>query len=420
MKAVSNRKAIYGWALYDWANSAFATTVMAGFFPIFFKKFSSAGMDATESTFNLGVANSAASLIVLLIAPIIGAIADHGNNRRRFLAAFACLGIVTTALLFVVAQGQWLFAAILYTLAIIGFSGANVFYDALLISISKDDQHHRISALGFALGYLGGGILFALNVFMTIKPEVFGFSNAAEAVRWSFVSVAIWWALFSIPLFLWVPEPQPSHDTPLLQRISCGFRALASTIGNLKKHRIVLRFLIAYWLYIDGVDTIIRMAVAYGSDIGLPSDSMIKALLLTQFVGFPAAICFGRIGEKIGAKKGIMIAIGIYSVVTIYSYFLHTAMEFYGLALCIGLVQGGIQSLSRSMFSQLIPQDKSAEFFGFYNMMGKFAAVIGPVLIGTVGALSNNPRLGVLAVLVLFIAGGWILRAVPEKPALRT
>jgi UMF1 family MFS transporter len=412
---VTDQRSVYAWALYDWANSAFATTVMAGFFPLFFKQYWSAEVPVTESTFYLGAANSLASLVVVLLAPILGALADQARGRKRFLAAFAALGALTTAALYLVGQGAWQVAAVLYLLGVIGFSGGNVFYDSLLVAIAAPKDRDRVSALGFALGYLGGGVLFAVNVAMTLHPHWFGLADAAEAVRWSFLSVGLWWTLFSIPI-LWLVE-EPPGTAPASLGLGALFRGalqqLADTFRHLRSYAVAFRFLIAYWLYIDAVDTIVRMAVDYGLSIGLDSGSLITALLLTQFVGVPAAIVFGRIGERIGARNGILAGLAVYTGVTLYAYALDTATEFYILALVIGLVQGGVQALSRSLFSRLIPPERSAEFFGFYNMLGKFAAVLGPLLVGTVTVLSGNPRLGLMSLLILFIAGAAALRSVP-------
>tara|TARA_Y100001960_G_scaffold329665_1_gene421629 strand:+ start:388 stop:1647 length:1260 start_codon:yes stop_codon:yes gene_type:complete len=411
-----NRKPIISWALYDWANSAFATTVMAGFFPIFFKQYWSQDVALTQSTFYLGVSNSVASLVIVILAPILGAMADTGGLRKRMLATFASLGVLATGALYLVQVGMWPFAILLYAIAVVGFSGANTFYDSLLVIISPTNKRHRISALGFALGYLGGGLLFLVNVLMYQFPNIFGLADGVEAVRWSFVTVAVWWAVFSIPLFLYVDEPLPNNGQRGIN-IRGTFAALRDTATSLSRYRGAWMFLLAYWLYIDGVDTIVRMAVDFGLNIGLGQGNLITALLMVQFIGFPAALVFGRLGERYGAQRGIWICIWTYVGVTVFAFFMETALQMYILAAVIGLVQGGIQALSRSMFSQLIPQEKSAEFFGFYNVVGKAAAVFGPVMMGTIVYLTGNPRLGILSVALLFFAGMFFFRLVqdPEK-----
>ncbi|MCK5512562.1 MAG: MFS transporter [Thermodesulfovibrionia bacterium] len=414
-----DKKKTVSWAFYDWANSAFATTVIAGFFPVFFKQYWSPDTDVTLSTFRLGAANSFASLIIVALAPILGAIADRAGAKKKFLLFFAMMGIVMTGSLYFVAKGDWILAVLLYALGIIGFSGGNIFYDSLLISVSNSRKVDFVSALGFAMGYLGGGILFAVNVAMTLRPEFFGLSGQSEAIRLSFVLVAIWWAVFSIPLFLFVKEPVTRDKSTGWHAVASGFRQLRMTFVEIRRLRIVFLFLLGYWLYIDGVDTIVRMAVDYGLSLGFDAKKLIVALLITQFVGFPSAIAFGKIGEKFGPKTGILIGICVYIVVTIWAFFMKHEIEFYALAVSIGLVQGGVQSLSRSFFTRIIPINKSAEFFGFYNMLGKFAAVIGPILMGWIGLVFGDPRIGLLSIIVLFVSGAILLSFVNEQEGSR-
>lgn len=415
MKQNYDRKKAVSWAFYDWANSAFATTVIAGFFPVFFKQYWSPDPDVTLSTFRLGAVNSSASLIIAVLAPILGAIADRGGAKKKFLLFFAIMGVIMTGSLYFVAKGDWILAVLLYALGIIGFSGGNIFYDSLLISVSGPRRVDFVSALGFAMGYLGGGILFALNVAMTLHPEFFGLSDQSEAIRLSFVLVAIWWAVFSIPLFFFVKEPVIRDKSRGWHAVAGGFRQLRMTFLKIRRLRIVFLFLLGYWLYIDGVDTIVRMAVDYGLSLGFDAKNLIFALLITQFVGFPSAIVFGKIGEKYGPKTGILIGICVYIAVTIWAFFMKHEAEFYALAVSIGLVQGGVQSLSRSFFTRIIPADKSAEFFGFYNMLGKFAAVIGPILMGWIGMTSGDPRIGILSIIFLFVSGAILLILADEQ-----
>ena len=412
-------KKVISWSLYDWANSAFATSVMAGFFPVFFKQYWSAGVEVTTSTFRLGMANSIASLIVAALAPVLGAIADRGGAKIKFILFFAAMGIIMTGGMFFVAKGAWQVAVLLYVLGIIGFSGGNVFYDSLIVDVSPPDRMDMVSSLGFSLGYLGGGLLFALNIFMTLKPASFGLADAGEAVRVSFLNVAIWWAVFSIPIMIFVKEPMTPHRKSGWAMVGAGFRQLRTTFGEIRKLRLVFLFLIGYWLYIDGVDTVIRMAVDYGMSLGFEANSLIVALMITQFVGFPAAIAFGKLGEKLGTKEAILLGIAVYVGVTIWAMFMEKTAEFYALAVVVGLVQGGVQSLSRSFYSRIIPANKAAEFFGFYNMLGKFAAVIGPFLVGWVGVLTGNPRIAIFSIIILFISGGVILYMVDEREGAR-
>lgn len=410
---------VLSWAFYDWANSAFSTTVMAGFFPLFFKQYWSAGVSVSDSTLMLGSANALASLVVVVLAPLLGAIADQGSARKRFLLYFAMMGIVMTGGLYLVAAGAWLMALALYALAVIGFSSANIFYDALLLEVAQEAELDRVSSLGFALGYLGGGVLFAVNVLMTLNPQLFGLADTAAAVRVSFLMVAGWWALFSVPVFLFVPEPAGAPSAGLGNSFRNGLHQLGETFARLRLLRQAMLFLLAYWFYIDGVDTIVRMAVDYGLSLGFDANGLIVALLITQFVGFPAAIVFGHLGERYGTRQGIFLAIGIYLVIILWAYQMSQEWEFYLLAVAIGLVQGGIQALSRSFYVRLIPRDKPAEFFGFYNMLGKFAAVLGPLLMGAVSVASGSPRLSMLSVALLFVVGALLLRRVDEEAGRR-
>ena len=410
------RKRVISWALYDWANSAFATTVMAGFFPLFFKSFWAADLSPAESTAVIGTTNSLAGLLIVLLAPFLGAYSDLGKFKKKFLAFFALLGVLSTGYLYFIPQGDWVIAASLYALAVIGFSGGNIFYDSLIVSVSEQDQRNKVSSLGFSMGYLGGGLLFVINVLMYLNPAWFGLSSQSEAILWSFVSVAVWWAVFSLPLFMSVEEKSNAEISKgLFKTITEAFKAVASTLREIKKHKRVAIFLIAYWLYIDGVDTIVRMAVAYGSDIGLDASSMITALLLTQFVGFPATLVFGIYADKIGFKKILTIGISIYILVTFYAYYMSTALEFYILAGTVGLVQGGVQAISRSFFSTIIPVNKEAQFFGFYNLVGKSAVFLGPVLVSWVALIFGNPRFGILSLLFLLVPGLILLWMVPDK-----
>lgn len=405
------------WALYDWANSAFATTVIAGFFPLFFKQYWASGLETTTSTLWLGISSSTASFVMLLLAPVLGALADINRAHRRWLSVFAAAGIVATAGFFFVGQGNWLLAAFVYALAVICWSGANLFYDAMLPGIAPPEQRHRLSAFGFALGYLGGGLLFLINVAMTLKPAWFGLADAAEAVRYSFLSVAVWWAVFALPLLLGkadVPVGIATVSVSLATRIKQVLRGLLGTARDIRGQRNLLLFLIGYWFYIDGVATIIRMAVDYGISIGLPANSLIIALLIVQFVGFPSTLAFGRISGRIGARAALMIGLGVYLVATVAAAMMTSAIEFYLLAAALGLVQGAVQALSRSLFSQLIPANRAGEYYGFLNMLGKSAAVLGPILVGVVAASTENPRLGILSIVILFVVGMLFLSRVNE------
>ena len=406
----SNKKQIFSWALYDFGNSAFATTVMAAFFPVFFKKYWSHGVDIAESTYNLGVANSLGSLCLAISAPILGAIADCGSTRKKFLFGFTLLGVVMTGGLYFVEQGQWPIAVFMYVFASFGFFGANIFYDSLLVIVAKGERLDYVSSLGYSLGYLGGSLLLTVNVAMTMKPEWFGLANSSEAVRYSFLTVAAWWLVFALPLMFNVKETGEGSGVKMRDAIKNGLKQLNETFHKIKTIKPLLTFLLAYIFYIDGVNTMVKMAVDYGMSLGFDSNNLIAALLITNFVAFPAAIGFGYLGEKWGAKTGIYIALLLYIVFTYFGYLMTTVNHFYILAGAIGLIQGGIQALSRSYYATMIPAEHTAEFFGFFNMVGKFSAIMGPFLVGYVSVTTGSPRLSILVILVFFILGAGLLR----------
>jgi len=414
-----NKRAVWSWAFYDWANSAYSTTVMAGFFPLFFKEYWADPHNPSQSTFYLGMANSIASMVVAALAPLLGSIADQGSAKKKFLTFFAFLGVIMTGGLWMVAQGNWQMAVLFYVIATIGFASGNVFYDALLPGLASEERVDAVSSLGFGIGYLGGGLLFLVNVFMYLKPELFGIPDGATAIKLSFLSVAVWWAVFTIPLILFVPEPKNYENIDFNNAIRMGWVQLVQTFKEIRNMKVVGTFLLAYWFYIDGVDTIIRMAVDYGMSLNFPGESLIIALLIVQFVAFPAALIYGWLASKIGAKTGIMVGIIAYSFITLLGYFMTEAWHFYVLAILIGLFMGGIQALSRSLYTRIIPPDKSAEFFGFYNMLGKFAAIIGPALMGTIALVTGSARLSILSILLLFILGAFFLNKVDIKEGKR-
>jgi MFS transporter, UMF1 family len=411
-------KPVVAWAMYDWANSAFATTVMAGFFPLFFKQFWSTGVDPTVTTARLGYANAIAGFVLAVLAPVLGAIGDRGGRRKQFLFAWTLLGVGATGALYFVGQGQWGGAALCFVLGSMGFNGGIVFYDSLMLDVAQPSEYDRVSALGYSAGYLGGGLLFLVNVMMFLNPGWFGISGGAQAVQLSFLTVAVWWFLFTLPLMRRVRERHAGPALPLTQAVRVGFRELSSTIAHVRQYRAIVLFLVAYWFYIDGVNTIIKMAIDYGLSLGLKPAALITALLVTQFVGFPAALLFGWLGDRIGARRAILIGIAVYCGITVYAYYMDTEREFFTLAVVVGLVQGGVQSLSRSLFGRLVPEGKNAEFFGFFNMMGKFAAFLGPLLMAITATLTQNARVSIVSLVLLFGIGGillWRVRLTPTN-----
>ncbi len=417
MNLTATTRQRWAWAFYDWANSAFITTVMVAFFPIFFRQYWANELPSEDITLHLGTANALASLSIMLLAPFLGTVADQGGIKKPMMAGFVTLGVCATLGLTMVGESQWQWAMFAFVLAVVGFLGANIFYDSLLVDVAEEKDFNRVSALGYALGYLGGGVLFAGCVLLTLKPEWFGLVDKISAVRWAFGVTAVWWALFSLPLWWWVRERAPAQAVrpPVLTLLRQSAGQLRETFRHIRQLRVVWVFLLAYWFYIDGVDTVILMSVDYGKALGFADDSLITALLITQFIAFPAALAFGWVGNKFGAKRGILVGLAGYVLITIMASRMASAQEFYWLAAFVGLVQGGVQALSRSLYASLIPQAQAAEFFGFYNMLGKFAAVLGPLLVGWVGLLTGSPRLGLLAVLLLFGLGAWLLWKVPRR-----
>lgn len=415
---MTDKKKVFSWALYDWANSAYSTTVMAGFFPLFYKQFWSAGADAVVTTTRLGDLTAMTSLIVALITPGLGALADARGSKKKMLFIAALMGWIGCAALGFLPQGSWIAASLWYGVATIGFNSSSTFYDSLLPGLTSDKNTHHASSLGFSMGYLGGGVLFVLNVLMYLKPEIFGLENGIQGVQYSFLSVALWWALFSIPLFRNVPEPSALRNKAALpQVIKESFLQIASTVKEVLKDRNLTIFFFAFWLYIDGVYTIMTMAVDFGLSIGLEAPDLIKALLIVQFVGFPSAYIFGSLAGKWGARVPILMCIAGYAVATVLATRMTEAWHFYCLAIFIGLFQGGVQALSRSLFSLMIPSKKAGEYFGLVNLVGKFAAILGPFLVARFTQLTGDHRQAQLSLLILFFAGGFLLWNVKEEKA---
>ncbi len=396
------RSAQRAWALTAWANHAFSTTVLVAFFPILLKSFWAVDLSSADKTLYLGIANSSASLVVMLVAPWLGALADRRGQRKLWLGLFTLLGVVATALLATAGRGEWAVALPVFAVASIGFYGGSSFQDALLVQVATPAESNRVSAYGYAAGYLGGGLLLVVNVLLVQHPAWFGLADAAAATRVVFIDVALWWALFTWPLFRKVPEAPPTSEPS-------GWKELRASLRKILRDPLVLRFLLAYWLYIDGIGTLQQMAVDFGGNVGLPQSALIGALLLVQFISFPAAILFGRIGDRIGARPAILIGLAVFVFVTGWALMLRTAWQFYVLAVLVALVQGGVQSLSRSLYSQLIPRERAGEYFGFYNMLGKFAAFLGPMLVGVTGKLTGSPRIGISSLVLLFGTGALLL-----------
>ncbi|RSK26830.1 MFS transporter [Bacillus sp. HMF5848] len=409
---MKNKKAIFGWTMYDWANSAFATTVMAAVFPVFYYDVAAKGATESLASSYYGYSSAIAALIVAILAPILGAISDYSSSKKQFLRFFAYMGIIATILMYFIGEGQFIFASLLMILGTVGFSGANVFYDAFLPEIAEEKNIDKVSARGFAFGYIGGGLLLIVNLAMIMKPSLFFLPNTLVATQISFVTVGLWWFVFSIPLFRHVKERKLPTQTQKGQYIIIGFARIKDTFTEIRHYKQLFIFLIAFWLFNDGISTIIKMATIYGKDIGIGSTDLIAALVITQFVGIPFSFLFGWLASKITAKRALILALWVYTAIVIFGYFMSSALHFYILATSVGFVQGGAQALSRSIFGSMVPLNRNAEFFGFYGIMGKFSAIFGPFLFALVGQLTGSSRFGIVSLVLFFLIGIYLLTKV--------
>jgi UMF1 family MFS transporter len=382
---------------------------MVAFFPVFFKQTLAAGVAPTVSTVWLGYSNGISSLALALTAPWLGALADKGSAHIRMLAMFTAIGVVPTALLAFVGNSDAFTGLTLFVIASIGFWGGLIFYDSMLIRVAPPGRIDSVSGFGYALGYLGGGLLLIVNVLMFQKPQWFGLGSVEQAIRASFVTVAVWWFVFAIPLLRQRSALATGPSIGLGRAAREGFAELLRTFREVRRFRPIILFLLAYWMYIDGVNTIMKMAVDYGLALGFPASSLITAILMIQFIGFPLTWLFGMLGDRISPLLGIFVAILVYTAVTFYAVLMTSVTEFYVMSAAIGCVQGAIQAMSRSYYGRLIPADRASEFFGFYNMMGKFASVLGPFLMAATAAITGNSRSAILSVAILFVAGAILL-----------
>jgi len=406
-----NRKELRSWAMYDWANSAFSTTIMASLLPIYYADVAAAQLESNVASAYWGYTSGIALLIAAIIAPILGATADHLGTRKKFLATFLFMGLIGTTALTLVQKGDYLFASAVFIVANVGFAGANVFYDALLPHVAKKDEIDRVSTAGFAIGYLGGGLLFALNIFWILNYEMFGFADKGVAVRAAFGSVVVWWGLFSIPLFLNVREPPKTRNTDAgdVNIFTIGFKQLASTFREIKNYKHVMLFIVGYWFYTDGVGTIIKMATIYGRELGIGSTHLMGAMLLVQFVGIPFTFAFGALTRRISTKSGLMITLFVYTGICVLGFYMSSPLHFWLLAILVATVQGGCQALSRSLYASIIPTERSSEFFSFISVSGKFAGIFGPLLFGVVSQLVGGSRYSILFLISFFAIGIYVL-----------
>lgn len=407
---ILNRRVI-GWALYDWANSAFALSVLAVLFPLVLGNFWSIGDNGAQVTARLGWITFAASVMVCITAPIFGTIADAGGYRKRFLFVLATLGAAMTAALGLVGESNWPLALGLYMFASFGYYSSTVFYDSLLIDVCEPRYFSFVSSLGFSLGYLGGAVLLALHLWMLSAPATFGFENTAEVFSFAFVSVGAWWVLFLLPLLYFVPERRSPIQVSS-GAVRAAYAELRATMLKVGQYRNVVVFLASYWLYIGGVFTVIFMAVNYGQRLGFEDKDLVMALLITNFIGFPATFVYGLVGHRFGPKSGIYFALLVYISMSFWAIFMTDIKQFYVMAIIIGMVQGGVQGLSRSLYASLIPAQQPGEFFGFYNMVTKLAHVLGPAMVAIAATLSDDPKWVLLALTPLFLAGAFLLTIV--------
>lgn len=417
-----HRPALRAWAMYDWANSAFMTTVVAAVFPIYFATVAGADLDPEVASFRFATTTFIALSVTAVLSPVLGAVADFGGSKKKMLGSFLALGVVATACMFFIQRGDWLLAAILFALANIGATASFVFYDSLLPHIASTEEMDRVSTAGYALGYLGGGLLLAVNLAWIQFPELFGMGGPEVATRLSYVSVAVWWVGFSIPLFRTVPEPalalEPDGQAGQ-NAIGAAFARLGETLREIRSYKQAFIMMLAFLVYNDGINTIIRMATVYGTEIGLEQGALITALMLVQFVGIPFTFLFGQLAARLGAKRSIFLALGMYTGISVLAYGMTSITEFFVLAMLVGMVQGGSQALSRSLFASMVPHYKSSEFFGFFGVFEKFAGIVGPGIFALMILVTGSSRGAILSLIAFFVIGGALLAMVDVEEGQR-
>ena len=410
------QRVINAWAMYDWANSAFAVVMLTAVFPVYYRALATqAGLAPQEATAYWAYTTSLSILVVALIGPVLGAMADVAGGKKRFLGIALSFGVLGSTSLAFLGEDTLVLASFLFAIANFGFAGGNIFYEALLPHIARPNDLDRVSVRGYAFGYLGGGLLLMIDVVVLLRPDRFWMADRDFALRACFVSVALWWFAFALPLFFKVPEPgSRERHSSAAHVIKNGFLHLAATLGQIRRYRQLALFLIAFWIYNDGIGTIIKLAAAYGDEIGMNHNDMLIALILTQLIGFPSSIGFGKIARYIGAKRSILLGLAVYALISVAGFFIRSTWHFYALAMMVGLVQGGTQALSRSLFAAMVPKARSSEFFGFFSTGQKMAGIIGPAIFGIIGQLTGSSRWGIISVTVLFIAGAALLYRVDE------
>lgn len=416
------RPELRAWALYDWANSAFVTTIVASVFPIYYNSVAAEGLAPDVAAFRFSIATTVALAISAAIAPVLGAIADARAAKKVLLGTFMIVGVVATACMAFIGPGDWALALALFMIGNVAVTGSFAFYDSLLPHIARDDELDRVSSAGFAVGYLGGGLLLLVNLAWILQPALFGFPDAGIATRAAFGSVAVWWFTFSIPLFRHVPEPEVplARSRSLTRVVADAFGQLAETFRHLRRYRQAFLMLLAFLIYNDGIGTIIRMASLYGAQIGIGQAHLIGALLLVQFVGVPCSFFFGRLAGIIGARPAIFLALTVYTGISILGYYMTSAAHFYLLAILVGTVQGGSQALSRSLFASMIPRDRTSQFFGFFGVSERAAGIFGPLTFAAAVAFTGSSRAAILSVIAFFVVGAALLALVDVEEGQRS
>ncbi len=421
-----HRRELRAWAMYDWAISAVQTTIMTAVFPIYFVKVAAGHLSPPQASQWWSNANTVGAILIAILAPFLGAIADYRAAKKKFLVAFMLIGVAATAAMFFISRGQVVFASIVFVLSLGGATGSMTFYESLLPHVASDAEMDRVSTAGYALGYIGGGLLLALNLAWISNPGAFGLPHgdgltAAQTTlpaRLAFVSVAIWWLVFSIPVLRTVPEPArtlETDETSTENAFKVAFTRLGETLRELRGYKQAALTMLAFTIYNDGIQTIIKMASVFGTEIGIGQSDLITAILLVQFIGIPFAFAFGMLAGKIGARLSIFLGLSVYTGICIFAYQMTSAREFYILAILVGLVQGGTQALSRSLFANMIPKHKSGEFFGFYSVFEKFGGILGPLVFSIAIGRTGSSRGAILSVIAFFVVGGALLAMVNVK-----
>jgi len=417
MSEKEHKRAITSWTLYDWANSTFATTIAAAVLPVYYSTVAASNLEPNVATSNWAFTTSIALILVAILGPILGAMADFSGAKKKFLSSFVLAGVTGTALLFFVRSGDWLMASLFFIIGNVGFAGANVFYDSLLPHIARPEEIDQVSSRGYAMGYLGGGLLLAVNLGMIMfTPD----SQTELMTRLSFLSVAVWWLIFTIPLWKLVPEPKRRilEGEKGINPLQASFGRLGHTFGEIQKYKQLSKFIAAFWLYNNGIGTIIYMASIYGAELQFSSTTIIGTLLMVQFVAIPFAYLFGWLAKKLGTKRSMLLSLFIYTLIAIGGYFLTKEIHFWILGFAVATVQGGSQALSRSLCGRMMPKSKSAEFYSFFSISEKIAGTVGPLLFGLVSRLMGGSRLSIVSLIIFFAAGGLLLTRVDENEAI--